>query len=154
VFLNVCEHFPEGIEEPILRDILREEFGIREPKGIKIHLADLEEEGLLSKISQKGKSNIWKIPTEPIFVKALGHEATPEFVTYAERFMFSEDREKFHKTQWPCHHLIRLSTHEKHSLTGKKFLVSRDNISIRYEDEAGKKRKETLNVEDCLLCNA
>jgi len=61
---------------------------------------------------------------------------------------------KFHKTDYPCHHLIRLSAHGKHSLIGKKFLVSRDNISVRYEDKAGKKRKETLNVEDCLLCNA
>jgi len=95
ILLIVCQHFPKGIEEPDLRDILRKEFGIRESKGIKMHLADLEEEGLLSKISQKGKSNIWKIPTEPIFVKALGHEATPEFVTYAGRFMFSEDSKKF-----------------------------------------------------------
>ena len=59
---------------------------------------------------------------------------------------------KFHKTRYPCHHLKWLSRHDKHSLTGKKFLVSYDNVSVRYEDEAGKKRKETLNVKNCLLC--
>jgi len=95
ILLIACQNFPKGIEEPELRDILREEFGIREGKGIKLHLANLQEEGLLSKISKKGKSNIWRIPTEPIFVKDLGIKATPEFITYAERFLFSQERNKF-----------------------------------------------------------
>lgn len=98
ILLIACQHFPKGIEEPILRDSLREEFGIREPKGIKIHLADLEEKGLLCKFSQKGKSNIWKIPTEPIFVKVLGRDSIPEFISYAGRFLFSEDRDRFLKS--------------------------------------------------------
>ena len=59
---------------------------------------------------------------------------------------------KFHKTDYPCNHLLWLSTHDKDSVTGKKYLVSYDNVSVRYEDESGKKRKETLTVEECLLC--
>lgn len=59
---------------------------------------------------------------------------------------------KFNKTEYPCHHLLLLSSHDKSSLTGKKYLVSYDSVSVRYEDEAGKKGKETLNVKDCLLC--
>ena len=100
ILLIACQHFPKGIEEPDLREVLRQKFRIREAKGIKLHLANLEEEGLLSKISQRGKSNIWKIPTEPIFVKELGFKATPEFITYAERFMFSENREKFFESKY------------------------------------------------------
>jgi len=95
ILLIACQNFPKGIEEPDLRDTLRERFRIRESKGIKLHLADLEKKGLLSKVSQKGKANIWKIPTEPIFNKEFGYEITPTFATYAERFMFSEDRNKF-----------------------------------------------------------
>lgn len=57
------------------------------------------------------------------------------------------------KTDCPYDHLMRLSRHYKHSLTEKKFLVSRYNISVRYEDEAGKKRKTTIDVDEtCLLC--
>jgi len=95
ILLIACQHFPKGIEEPDLRDTLRERFRIRESKGIKLHLADLEEKALLSKVSQKGKANMWKIPTESRFNKEFGYEVTPTFEMYAEKFIFSKYRNKF-----------------------------------------------------------
>ncbi|MFQ6088561.1 MAG: DUF5615 family PIN-like protein [Candidatus Methanofastidiosia archaeon] len=59
---------------------------------------------------------------------------------------------KFHKTQYPCYHLQWLSEHDKQSLIGKKFLVSYDNVSVRYKGEDSKEVKEILDVGDCLLC--
>ena len=58
----------------------------------------------------------------------------------------------FHKTDCPYHHLERLFVHDKQSLRGKKFLVTHDNISIRYKGEDGKIVNDILDVEDCLLC--
>jgi len=60
----------------------------------------------------------------------------------------------FHKTKYPCHdgHLDQLAWHHKHSLIGKKFLVTHESITVRYEDETGKKRKEIIDEDDCLLC--
>lgn len=95
ILLIVCQHYPKGIEEPDLREILREQFGIRESKGIKQHLRDLEENALLDKVTKKGKANLWKIPQKPKLIKKLGWEATPTFAGYAEEFLFSKDRRKF-----------------------------------------------------------
>ena len=59
----------------------------------------------------------------------------------------------FRTEDYPRRHLFRLSIHDKQSLRGKKFLVSYDDISIRYKGEDGKVVKEILNVDDCLLCD-
>ncbi len=55
--------FPEGIEEPMLRAIIKQELGIVDPKGIKQHLKELETEGCLVKEEHAGKKNIWKYAT-------------------------------------------------------------------------------------------
>lgn len=49
----------DGIEEPRLRDLLREITGVRENRGIKKHLKDLEDEKIIFKKSEAGKSNKW-----------------------------------------------------------------------------------------------
>ena len=60
---------------------------------------------------------------------------------------------KFHKFEYPCIHLQRLSGHDKQTLIGKKFFVTYDDISIRYKGENGKIINENIDVgEDCLLC--
>jgi len=52
---------PEGIEEGVIRDIMREEYGIRESKGIKKHLQELSKVCLVQKVPPRsGRSNIWK----------------------------------------------------------------------------------------------
>jgi hypothetical protein len=52
---------PEGIEEGVIRDIMREEYGIRESKGIKKHLQELSKVCLVQKVPpDPGRSNIWK----------------------------------------------------------------------------------------------
>ena len=53
----------------------------------------------------------------------------------------------------PCIHLQRLSWHDKHTLIGKKFFVTYDDISVRYKGENGEMVNENIDVEeDCLLC--
>jgi len=85
-------------------------------------------------------------------------------LTYNKKDFFINDKQfpfkglfgiislNFHKTDYPCHHLLWLSIHDKQSLIGKKFLVSHNDVSIRYKGEAGKEIKKILNMEDCLLC--
>lgn len=131
----------ECVEQDFIQHLREHNFNIK----------SASEEGL------KGK------PDEIILKRA--NETRRFLLTYNTKDFFANDKLcpfkglfgiislTFPKTIYPCHHLKRLSAHGKHSLIGKKFLVSRNNISIRYEDEAGKKRKTTLNIEDCLLCN-
>ena len=60
----------------------------------------------------------------------------------------------FHVTDYPCHHLFRLSYHEKESLRGKKFLVSHENVLIKYQNLNRKIETEMLDIgDDCFLCN-
>jgi hypothetical protein len=81
IVLIISKDFPKGVNEPDLRDILRDEWHISEPKGIKIHLAELEEKKALVKDAEKrGLSNIWKLSQE--------HEA---FKFLVEMFHNSED---------------------------------------------------------------
>jgi len=77
-----------------LRHILGEQFGIRESKGIKKHLKDLERNALLDKVTESGKENVWRIPQKPKLVKDLGL-TKPMFSTYARIFLFSKDKAKF-----------------------------------------------------------
>ena len=55
----VCD-YPDGIEEPKIRDWLKENYGISEKKGIVAHLQELEEKMFLIMQPQRGKENIWK----------------------------------------------------------------------------------------------
>lgn len=48
-----------GIGEPRLRDLVREITGVRENRGIKKHLKDLEDKKIIFKESEAGKSNKW-----------------------------------------------------------------------------------------------
>ncbi len=61
IVLIIAKQFPKGMKEPDLRDTLREEYGVSEPKGVKIHLAELEEKGVLIKEEKKGRTNLWKL---------------------------------------------------------------------------------------------
>jgi hypothetical protein len=53
--------YPDGIEEPKIRDWLREKYGLKQKKTIITHLTVLKEEGLLTLQHSPGKSNIWKL---------------------------------------------------------------------------------------------
>ena len=84
---TIAQRFPDGIEEPVLRDTLRDEWGISEPRGIKVHLADLEEKKVLVKEEKKGFPNTWKLnqgyETFKYLTKELGlltHEDKFEFI--------------------------------------------------------------------------
>ena len=49
-----------GIEEPEIRDWLKENYNIREKKGIRSHLEKLKEKEFLILEPQRGEDNIWK----------------------------------------------------------------------------------------------
>lgn len=55
--------YPNGIEEPTLRDYLRNSLNISEQKSIKLHLENLRKRGCLEKIKNSGFANIWTIKT-------------------------------------------------------------------------------------------
>lgn len=60
---RILLNHPDGIDEPKLRSIIKQELGILDPKGIKMHLKELEAEGSLVKEEQAGKKNIWRYAT-------------------------------------------------------------------------------------------
>jgi hypothetical protein len=60
---RILLNYPDGIDEPKLRSIIKQELGIIDPKGIKLHLKELEADGSLVKEEQAGKKNIWKYAT-------------------------------------------------------------------------------------------
>jgi hypothetical protein len=60
IFIKILDN-PDGIKEADIRDFLLDRYGIREKKGIILHLSDLEKRGCIQKIAQiPGKINIWK----------------------------------------------------------------------------------------------
>jgi hypothetical protein len=60
IFIKILDN-PDGIKEADIRDLLLDRYGIREKKGIILHLSDLEKRGCIQKITQiPGKINIWK----------------------------------------------------------------------------------------------
>jgi hypothetical protein len=60
IFIKILDN-PLGIKEADLRDFLLDRYGIREKKGIILHLSDLEKRGCIQKTTQiPGKINIWK----------------------------------------------------------------------------------------------
>jgi len=115
-----------------------------------LNVKSVIEEGL------KGK------PDELILKRA--NETRRFLLTYDKKDFFTNDNSYpfkglcgiislvFHKTDYPCYHLLWLSKHDKQSLRGKKFLVSYENVSIRYKGEDDKVVKEILDIDDCLLC--
>ncbi|WP_214020185.1 hypothetical protein [Methanoculleus sp.] len=59
--LTVVYNNPAGIDEPTIRAILKDDFDIREKKGVSNHLSNLLNEGYLHKIAPPpGGSNIWQ----------------------------------------------------------------------------------------------
>jgi len=60
-----------SFSEPDLRDHLREEFNISEPKGIKNHLKDLEKMGILKNNPSKGLPNLWSLNTDLSSIKKM-----------------------------------------------------------------------------------
>ncbi|MEM2925200.1 MAG: hypothetical protein QXJ68_05880 [Methanocellales archaeon] len=60
---RILLNYPDGIDEPKLRSIIKQELGILDPKGIKIHFKELEAEGSLVKEEKAGKKNIWRYAT-------------------------------------------------------------------------------------------
>jgi hypothetical protein len=89
IVLIIASHFPKGINEPELRDILRDNWSIAEPKGIKTHLDDLREELKLVKEEKKGFPNIWKL-----------NQDYENFNLLAEYFLKSEDKFEFVKSKY------------------------------------------------------
>lgn len=127
ILLIVCQHYPKGIAEPDLREMLRQQFDIRESKGIKLHLRDLEENALLDKVAQKGEANVWRIPQRPKLVKDLGFEATPAFSNYARRFLFSEDKTRFLESSYAK----KILTDDRVDQLAKGFLnIYKDQLKL------------------------
>ncbi len=90
ILLLVLDRYPKDIEEPELRDILREEDQILEAKGVRNHLSDMEKENVIEKQSMGlGKPNIWKAK--------IGVE---RFKKIAEMFLDSQDKFEFIKTPY------------------------------------------------------
>jgi hypothetical protein len=54
-------NFDKGVGEPDLRQFLKEELDLNAPKNIKLHLEKLENAGLIKKVMQKGRPNIWSV---------------------------------------------------------------------------------------------
>jgi hypothetical protein len=104
-----------SFNEPNLRDHLREEFNIRAPKGIKNHLKDLEERGILRKNPSRGLSNLWDVNTDLVSIKKMIDLDGDE----------SERKNRISELQ--RHDFILESIYEKY----EKYIVSRGNL-IRY----------------------
>jgi hypothetical protein len=86
----IVSNFPDGLKEPALRDVLRDMWGISEPKGVKTHLEDLEDkEKVLVKEEKKGFANVWKLSQE--------YEA---FKLLVKEFHNSEDEVEFLKSKY------------------------------------------------------
>lgn len=64
------------VEEPDLREHLRQKHGITEPKNINTHLQELHEKGCIKKYSEKGGPNRWNINSINQIRKI--HELYPE----------------------------------------------------------------------------
>lgn len=91
ILLILCEH-PEGIEEPELRDIVKDKLSISDSKGIKIHLKDLEKDNYLLKKEQSGKANIWILKPS-------------SFLEIAKKFFDTPDTLDFHSSAY-CQSMI------------------------------------------------
>ncbi|MFA4955390.1 MAG: hypothetical protein WC556_00270 [Candidatus Methanoperedens sp.] len=91
ILLILCEH-PEGIEEPELRDIIKLQLNISDPKGIKDHLKTLEEKGFLCKKEQIGKENMWSLRTE-VFSELM------------KKFLDKDEQDAFHVSPY-CQNMI------------------------------------------------
>lgn len=73
ILLRISSEFPKGVEEPLLRDYLRESWNVREKRGVKKHLDDLKEEGCLSKKTRRGKANIWNLKSDYRGIKSVAN---------------------------------------------------------------------------------
>ncbi len=62
--LRIILKNPEGVSESDIRDFLRDNFNIREARGIKKHLSELRGRGYISKTESPGKPNKWFINFE------------------------------------------------------------------------------------------
>jgi len=113
-------------------------------------------------VKSASEENLQGKPDKIILKRA--NETQRFLLTYNKKHFFANDRLfpfkdlygiislKFHKTECPYHHLLRLAAHDKKSLIGRKFLVSYDHISIRYKGEDGKVTTKILDIDNCLLC--
>lgn len=140
----------------------KKDFKLYADECIEQHFVNhLREEHNL-KIKSVIEEGLQGTPDEMILRRA--NETRRFLITYNKKDFFTNDKLypfkglfgiiclNFHKTDYPCYHLLWLSKHAKQSLRGKKFLVSYDNISVRYKGEDGKIVKDILDAEDCLLC--
>ena len=83
--------YPDGIEEPDLVELIRDELGITELKGIRGHLADLGEGRKISGTFREGKHYLLK---EPQLGKENIWTPNPDFDIFREwarKFLYSED---------------------------------------------------------------
>lgn len=139
-------------------------------KDFKLYADECIEKHLVDHLREEHNFNVKSViedglrgrPDHVILKRA--NELRRFLLTYNDKHFFSNDKLcpfnglfgiiclNFHKTDYPCHHLFWLSKHDKQSLRGKKYLLSYDDISIRYKGEDGKVVKEILHAEDCLLC--
>jgi len=139
-------------------------------KKFKLYADECIEQGFVDHLREKhnldvksaSEENLQGNPDKIILKRA--NETRRFLLTYNQKDFFANDKLfpfkdlfgiislKFHKTEYPCYHLLWLATHDKQSLIGKKFLVSYDHVSVRYKGEDGKEIKEILDVENCLLC--
>lgn len=88
IALILSTQFPKGIREPDLRDFLRENWGVSEPKGVKIHLAELKKKEMLVK-EEKKFTNVWRLS-----------ESYEAFKSLLKEFHNSEDEIGFVRSKY------------------------------------------------------
>ncbi len=138
-------------------------------KHFKLYADECIEQDFIDHLRKKHNLDVRSVREEGYqgkpdeFILKRANETRRFLLTYNKHF-FTNDRLfpfkglfgiiclKFRKTDTPCGHILWLPVHAKQSLVRKKFLVSNDNVSIRYIGENGKTLKEKLDVKDCLLC--
>lgn len=117
IILTILNH-PNGIEEPELRDLIRQKHGIKDKRGIKRHLSDLKQSGKIRKEEQKGKENIWH-PKQDINT----------FKILAKEFLGTEHKLEFHKTPY-CQNMI---TKHNNTLLKDNFKVDFETLKLFFE---------------------
>jgi len=81
--LKLLINKPKGMDEPDIREIVRNELKIRQKKSVRGPLETLEEEELVFVRPKKGKPNVWKIKEDLRTLKKLSEF----FTTYSfEKF--------------------------------------------------------------------
>ena len=79
--------FDKGVDEPRIRDHLKETLLIRAMRNIKTHLERLEKEGIIQKVQTKGGPNVWTLAYDTTQITKyhpswIGYDAVSGFLVH------------------------------------------------------------------------